>query len=122
MEPLFGDFVTLPPFASTARANEARVIGSSGGLEAFEAFAAARLSRPSDATAFSSSKTPMCSLKVVAVSALTACEGPMLLKGTTAAATMQATRMPEAAACGDERVDEVQEGGPRDEREGRGGR
>jgi hypothetical protein len=40
----------------------------------------------------------MCSLKVVAVSASTACAGPMLLKGTTAAATMQATRMPEAAA------------------------
>jgi hypothetical protein len=37
---------------------------------------------------------------------------------------MQATRMPEAAACGDERVDEVQEKKRvvRDERVGRGGR
>ena len=33
------------------------------------------------------------------MSASTACAGPTLLKGTTAAATMQATRMPEAAAC-----------------------
>ena len=94
LEPLFGDFVTLPPFASTARANAARVIGSS----ASEVEAAAARPSPTGATAFSSSKTPMCSLKVVAVSASTACAGPMLLKGTTAAATMQATRMPEAAA------------------------
>ena len=66
---------------------------------------------------------------VVAVSVSTAWAGPTLLKGTTAAATMQATRMPEAAACGKrsrrERAEDFAtesrraEAGPRDERGGR---
>ena len=87
----FRDFAALRLHGARKRRARVRLecVGGGGG--------GARPS-PTGATAFSSSKTPMCSLKVVAVSASTACAGPMLLKGTTAAATMQATRMPEAAA------------------------
>ena len=80
-----------PPDSATAEAYVSASIGVA--VAASSAFFALLPMRGT------TSLPPMCSCIMRSVSRSTSCSGPTLLNGTTAAATMHAIRMPEAAAC-----------------------